>query len=142
MAANSGNYKLMFIEAACLFDSDDRTESIRSLKLLLIENGFGDFVQKLETQLKPYSKLVSSIKTIRGKVIAHKESGVDPSELYKKHGIKPDEIRDLLNLTSELLCELEGKLNNNSSSRSVGHTDRWEKSTFSVLETLKNGKNS
>jgi len=30
LAANSGNYKLMFIETACLFDSGDRTQCVRT----------------------------------------------------------------------------------------------------------------
>lgn len=135
-AANSGNYKLMFIEVACLFDSDDRTQSINNLKLLMKENGLSNISDKFENKLKPYTTLVSNIKTIRGKVIAHKEAGIDPSELYKKHGIVPDDIRDLLNLTAELLSELETVLTNNSSSCSVGPTDRWERATFNLLDSL------
>ena len=136
-AANSGNYKLMFIETACLFDSDDRTHNIRALKSLMSKNSLTDLVDKFNKGLKPYEKLVSNIKTIRSKVIAHKEAYVDPSELYKKHGIKPDEIKDLLNTTAELLRELESRLTNNSSSHSVGPTDRWERATFKLLDALK-----
>ena len=102
-AANSGNYKLMFIEAACLFDSDNRTQSIKNLKLLMRENGLRHISDKFENKLKPYATLVSNIKTIRGRIIAHKEAGIDPKDLYKKHGIAPNDIKDLLNLTAELL---------------------------------------
>jgi AbiU2 len=141
-AANSGNYKLMFIETACLFDSDDRTQSIRNLKSLMNKYGLSDIADKFENMLKPYAELVSNIKTIRSRVIAHKEADVDPSELYKKHGIKPDDIKDLLNLTADLLRELESKLTNNSSSHSVVTTDRWERATFNLLESLKTGRSS
>ncbi len=141
-AANSGNYKLMFIETACLFDSDNRTHSIRKLKSLMNESGLISISDKFENKLKPYARLVSNIKTIRSRVIAHKEADVDPSELYKKHGIRPDGIKDLLNLTAELLRELEAKLTNNSSSHSVGPTDRWEQATFNLLEALKTERGS
>ncbi|MBL3589955.1 MAG: hypothetical protein JMN24_09210 [gamma proteobacterium endosymbiont of Lamellibrachia anaximandri] len=141
-AANSGNYKLMFIETACLFDSDDRTHNIRALKALMTQNGWTDLVEKFSQKLSPFEKLVSNIKTIRSKVIAHKEASVDPSELYKKHGIKPDEIKELLNTTTELLRELESELTSNSSSHSVGPTDRWEQATFNLLDALKNERRS
>ena len=141
-AANSGNYKLMFIETACLFDSDDRTQSIKSLKLLMRENGLSHISDKFESDLKSYTSLVSNIKTIRGRIIAHKEADIDPKDLYKKHGIIPNDIRDLLNLTAELLSELEAVLTNNSSSSSVGPTDRWERATFNLLDSLRAKRSS
>ena len=141
-AANSGNYKLMFIETACLFDSDDKTHNIRVLKALMTKNALTGLVDKFNQKLKPFNKLVSNIKTIRSKVIAHKEACVDPGELYKKHGIKPDEIKDLLNTTAELLRDLESVLTSNSSGHSVGPTDRWERATFNLLDALKNERRS
>jgi len=141
-AANNGNYKLMFIETACLFDSDDRTHNIRSLMTLMTQNGLGNLVDKFDQELKPFSDLVSNIKTIRSKVIAHKEAYVDPGELYRKHGIKPDDIQALLNTTAELLRELETILTNNSSSHSVGPTDRWERATLGLLDALQNERRS
>jgi len=142
LAANSGNYKLMFIETASLFDSDNRTQSIRSLKTLMNTYGLNEISDKFEKNLKPYSELVSNIKTIRSRVIAHKEAGIDPSELYNKHGIKPDDIRDMLNIVADLLRELESMLTNNSNSHSVGATDRWEQATFKLLESLHSERHS
>jgi len=142
LASNSGNYKLMFIETACLFDSDEKTHNIRSLKALLSSNDLSELTKKFNSKLSPYTKLVSNIKTIRSRIIAHKEANVEPKELYKKHGIKPDDIKDLLNTVAELLGEVESKLNNNSSSSTCGVTDRWERATFNLLKALHNGKNS
>ena len=90
-AANIGNYKLMFIETACIFDSDSRTDNYRKLRKLLRENDLKELAALFNTRLKPYTKLISNIKTIRNRVIAHKESGVDPKDLYKKHGIRPNQ---------------------------------------------------
>jgi len=136
-AANSGNYKLMFIEIAALFDSDTNTNNIRTLKEQMYNNDLSELADKFGEQLGKYSSLVSNIKTIRGKVIAHKESNVDPSELYSKHGIKPDDIRVLLFTSGNLLRELESVLTNNSSCTSVAPTDRWERATFNLLDALK-----
>ena len=141
-AANSGNYKLMFIETSCLFGSDDRTHNIRSLKSVMIKNGLAELADRFDQELKPFATLVSNIKTIRSRIIAHKEAYVDPSELYKKHGIKPDEIKDLLNTTAELLRDLESILTNNSSGHSVGPTDRWERATFNLLDALRSERSS
>jgi len=136
-AANIGNYKLMFIETSCLFDSDDRTHNIRTLKSAMIQNGLAKLADRFDQELKPFTKLVSNIKTIRSKIIAHKEAYVDPNELYKKHGIKPNEIRDLLNTTAGLLVDLESKLTGDYSGHSVGPTDRWEQATFNLLDALR-----
>ena len=106
-AVTSSNYKLMFIETACLFDSDDRTHNIRALKSEMIKNGLNKLADQFDQELKPFTKLVSNIKTIRSRIIAHKEASVDPSKLYKKHGIRPNEIRALLNTTAELLSPLQ-----------------------------------
>lgn len=141
-AANSGNYKLIFIETSCLFDSDERTHNIRTLKTAMIENDLTELAERFDQKLKPFSRLVSNMKTIRSKIIAHKEAYVDPSELYKKHGIKPDEIKDLLNTTAELLSDLESRLRGNSSTCSVGPTDRWERATFNLLDALRTGRRS
>ena len=47
-AINSGNYKSMFIETACLFDSDPKTHNIRRLKALLKENDLNELAEKFE----------------------------------------------------------------------------------------------
>src|SRR5690606_15741498 len=140
--SNIGNYKMMFIEAACLFDSGPKTDSIRKLKVLLRANGFPELVESLENALEPYAKLVSNLKTIRSRIIAHKESAVEPKDLDKKHGIKPNQMRDLLSDTVQVLQRVERKLNNDESFSSVGPTDRWERATFGLLEVLQRGRRS
>jgi hypothetical protein len=42
-AANSGNFKLMFVEIGNLFDSDSRSSSVANLKKCLIEHDFQNF---------------------------------------------------------------------------------------------------
>ena len=141
-AANIAHYKLMFIETGCIFDTDDRTDRFRKLSELMDSNGFQDLSKKFGDSLKPYQNLVSNILTIRSKLIAHKETGVEPPDLYQKHGIKPDDIKDLLHTLAELMRELESRLNNGASWSTVGTTDRWENATFGLLEVLQKGRHS
>lgn len=140
--SNIGNYKMMFIEAACLFDSDPKTDSLRKLKALLKQSGFPELVTDCESALKPYARIVSNLKTVRSRIIAHKESAVDPKDLYRKHGIKPNHIRDLLNATVKVLQRVEHKLNSDESFSSIGPTDRWERATFGLLEVLQSARRS
>jgi hypothetical protein len=141
-AANVAHYKLMFIEAGCIFDTDDRTDRFRRLRELMNENGLIELSEKFGDSLKPYQTLVSNILTVRSKLIAHKESGVEPPELYQKHGIKPDDIKELLLYLAGLMSELESELNGGASWSTVGPTERWENATYGLLEVLRKGRNS
>ncbi len=141
-AANIGHYKLMFIEIACLFDSESRSHGIRKLKSLMRVSGLSDLANKFDSQLQPYSDLVSNIKTVRSKLIAHKDVGIDEKDLYKKHGIKPDEIKKLVDTIASLMRELETALTGDASYHTVGPTDRWENATYNLLAVLKAGRRS
>lgn len=141
-AANIAHYKLMFIETGCIFDSDDRTDRFRRLRELMSSNGLNALSDKFGQELSQYQSLVSNMLTIRSKLIAHKESGIEPSQLYQQHGIKPDEINTLLTTIAGLMRELESTLNNGAGWSSIGPTDRWEKATYGLLEVLRNGRNS
>lgn len=140
-ASSSGNYKLMFIETASLFDPDKRAASIRNLKQLLLQEDLISSTKKFDESLGCYSALVSNIRTVRSKIIAHKDINTDPASLYQKHGIRPDDIRELLRKCGELLQEIEKIINSNSSGSYVCTTNRFERATFAMLETLKNGRN-
>jgi hypothetical protein len=67
------------------------------------DHGLRNLATNFEDDLRPYASLVSNIITIRSKVVAHKEASADPAELYKKHGIKPDDIKALLDFAAQLL---------------------------------------
>ncbi|WP_416395649.1 hypothetical protein [Allohahella sp. A8] len=141
LAANIGHFKLMFVEIACLFDSGGGSHSVRNLKCLIRANGYGGLAKNFEKQLKPFGSLVSNIKTVRSKVIAHKDIGVNEKDLYQKHGIKPDEIKVMLDTVASLMRELETVITGDASCHSVGSSDKWEISTYKLLETLRIARN-
>jgi len=124
------------------FDPDDRADRFRRLRSLMKTNGLHQLSEKFEIALKPYENLVSNMLTIRSMLVAHKQSGVDSAELYEKHGVRPDQIGDILNTLANLMRELERHLNNDESWGTVGPTNRWEKATFGLLAVLRKGRNS
>ena len=130
------HYKMMFIEIACSFDSGKTTYGMRQLKSKMREAGLDNLADKFDVELDPFTPLVSHIKTVRSRVIAHKDVGINDKELYKKHGIKPNDIGRLLETTSLLLRELEEEIEGGQGSSSVGPTDRWERATFGTLDLL------
>jgi hypothetical protein len=138
-AINSGNYKLMYIELGCLFDSDSRSASIRNLKIELENSGLNNLVEKINITLSKYSELVSKIITIRSKLIAHKEIGVTSTELHAKHGIIPDKIGELIKDCCFLINEIHDEITGENS-LIAGVTDRFDRATFGLLEVLKNGR--
>lgn len=139
-ASNSGHYKLMFIEIACLFDSNEGTDSIRNLKTMLESSGHESVATKISNELGKFSDLVSNMKTIRSRLIAHKESYVSPGDLYDKHKIKPDEIGQLIYETAKMINWTNKQINGEQSILIANETDRYEKATFNLLKVIKNGR--
>lgn len=141
-AANVAHYKLMFIEIACLFDSGSDSYSVRNLKEQLRENNLVELANEFDRRLQPFSALVSNIKTVRSKMIAHKDIGVNETKLFSKHGIVPDQIKELLDEVAILMSKVESQIDGESSCSSVGPTDRWERATFNLLKVLRAGRRS
>lgn len=139
-AVNIANYKMMFVEIGCIFDTDDKSHRFRDLKELLEQEGCSELVELAKERIGPYSDLVSNLLTIRSKIVAHKEKAVSPQELYKKHGIKPDDIGSLLNDLAGFMHEVEQVLNGGASWSSIAPTDRWERATWNMLSVLRKGR--
>ena len=141
-AINIANYKMMFVEIGCIFDTNDKSHRFRDFKNLLKQQGHNDLVKIADEKIGPYSELVSNLLTIRSKLIAHKEKAISPQELHKKHGIKPDDIGSLLSDLAGFMCEVEQVINGGASWSSIGPTDRWEQATWNMLKVLSKGRSS
>lgn len=138
-ASNAGHYKLMFLELGCLFDPDTRAASIRNLKQALIGAGFIEQANTIDSALRGYGKLVSSILTIRSKLIAHKEIGASSIDVHSKNGVIPDEVGKLINICCLGLNNLNDDLFEGKQ-KWADNTDRYERATFGLLEVLRNGR--
>lgn len=139
-ASNAGHYKLMFIELGCLFDTDSRSASFRNLKTSLKENGCNSVIKKINASLSQYTKLVSSILTIRSKLIAHKEIGAESEDIHKKNGVIPNKIKELLDTSCSLINEIDSELFGNDRCILASELKRFEQATFSLLEVLRKGR--
>jgi hypothetical protein len=142
-AINAGTYKLMFIEFGCLFDTDDRSTSIRSLKEKLNEINRKDLSSYIEKELTGYEKLVSNLITIRSKLMAHKEIGAFSEDVHKENGVVPNEIGKLINTCASLINHIDEEVyGSNGYLLCSASTLRYERATFSMLKVLKKGRNS
>lgn len=140
-AVNSGNYKLIFIELGCLFDTDDRSASIRNLKVELNKIGRNDLVQHIEQRLGAFEKLVSNVLTIRSKLMAHKEIGASSEEVHKKYGVVPNDIKSLIEECCSLINEVHDEVMGKSHTLLCATTtQRFEKATFNLLDVLRKGR--
>ena len=136
-AANSGNYKLMYIELGCLFDTDPKSTSIRNLKALLTEQGHNHYVNKIDAELREFASLVPKMLTIRSKLIAHKEFGASSEKIHQKYGVIPNEIGRLLDNVCGLLNDINAALFDSGGSLIAVASKRYERATFALLKTLR-----
>ena len=140
-AVNSGSYKLIFIELGCLFDTDDRSASIRNLKVKLAKLGRSDLVQRIDQRLEGYGGLVSNILTIRSKLMAHKEVGASSEAVHKKYGVVPNDIKALIEECCGTINEVrEQATGSNQPAHCATTTGRFEDATFGLLNVLRNGR--
>jgi hypothetical protein len=139
-AINSGNYKLIFLELGCIFDSDTRTASFRNLKTALAAEGHNDIVNDINCALAPFSALVASAITIRAKLIAHKEIGAFSTEVHQSNSVIPNEIGNLINVSCNLINDINIRLFGTRSCLLATTTDRFERATFQMLEVLRRGR--
>ncbi|NPU93973.1 MAG: hypothetical protein HPY82_18845 [Gammaproteobacteria bacterium] len=139
-AINSGNYKLMYIELGCLFDTDSRAASFRNLKIELKNKGQENLVADIDKQLKPFNMLVSNILTIRAKLMAHKELGVDSEEVHRKNGVVPNDIGKLIDVCSDLINKTACEITGNNISLIAAVSNRFEEATFDLLKVLRRGR--
>ena len=135
----SGQYRLMFIEIACLFDSDNRAYSFWRLKELLDKEARNDIIDLIDYKLSPYRKLIKNITGIRNKSIAHHDRTWDEKRLYKEYAITPNDVRSLLNTCNELMKSIYSKLIYSGGSYPVARLGRFEDATYALLATIRNG---
>lgn len=139
-ASNSGNYKLMFLELGCLFDSDTRAASFRNLKTSLTAEGHNDIVNCINSALTPFSELVANAITIRSRLIAHKEVGASSTEVHQSNSVIPDEVGNLLHVSCNLINDIDARLFGSTGCLLAATTDRFERATFELLEVLRRGR--
>ncbi|MGO4811890.1 hypothetical protein AB4156_20215 [Cupriavidus sp. 2MCAB6] len=135
-ASNAGHYKLFFISLSKIFDRDDRVAGISQLKKALRAEGRTQCALRIARALKPLEPKIKSVLAIRNKTIAHNEYAIPRKKVYDVNGITPNELREIINVVCEVI---------NGTARELGITntifdsDRGERATLAMLETLQKG---
>jgi hypothetical protein len=135
-ASNSAHYKLYFIAISKIYDRDPRVAGISELRKALKAEGRDDLARYIQQQLKPLTGLLKKVLAIRNKVIAHNEFSLPRTKVYQIHGVTPNQIRDLIDQTCEVINHVAREI---GFSNTIFDSDRHQRATISMLERLKRG---
>lgn len=137
----SGLYKLMFVEAGCIFDTDGRTASIRNLKLHLSDINRSDLVSEIDRVLAPHCEVAKKMVAIRTRLIAHKDTKAESISLHEKYGLTPNEIKHVYSDLGVLMNTLHSNLFGKTSFVFCPTgTERFENSLLEILDSLSKNK--
>ena len=136
-ASNSGHYKLFFLALSKIFDRDPRVSGISHLKEALRQDGHTQLATELDAKLGPLESHVIRVMNIRNKTIVHNDRTLSREKVYDINGITPDEIRQLIHSTCELINAVAQGL---GLPNVISEGDRHERATIAMLETLRKGK--
>ena len=135
--SNSGNYKLIFISLAKIFDRDSRTAGIVKLKNVLIDEGHQNLADEITNRLGKKEELIKKILRIRNQSISHNQSELPREKVYKINDITPDQIREVIDETCSVMNDIASAF---GMSTVISDADRLEQATLNMLRQLKNGK--
>ena len=137
----NAQFKVMFIDIACLFDCDSRTPSFHTLKKLLRNGGYDDTAQRIECAVSSHKHLIDSIREgYRNKRIAHHDTTCTEEQLLEKSGVTPNEIKSLLKTFNKLLKGAYGDVSLSNGFYPIASLDRFERATFQLLRDLESAR--
>lgn len=83
--------------------------------------------------LPPYEPQVKAVLGIRSQSLAHDEQGMPRHEVYKIHGMTPNQLRSLIDAVADVMNNIAASV---GIANGVFDGDRLEKATLSMLATL------
>ena len=139
-ATIEGHCKLMFIELACLFEDEQRAVSFPCLRNMLIEHNKHGLAETIESELKPYQKLIRNIRTIRNKSAAHHDINWTREGLYDQYEIIPNVVGDLLSCSRSLAKTIYFDLTCSDGMYPLARIGLFQESTYSLLHAIRIGR--
>lgn len=109
-AAISAHYKIVFLEIGCLFDSDHRSASVRSLKRHLKSAQLKHLIELVDDKLTDKAKVVEGVLLIRSRLIAHRDITAESTEIHTSAEISPDMLESLIEDVSFLINHVSDQL--------------------------------
>ena len=135
-ASSSGHYKLIFVALGKIYDSDTRSAGIMELKSALRAEERDDVAAKLESDLALMTPHVQRVLGIRNHTLLHNEHAIERAKVYELNGIKPDEIWELIDTTSEAINTVADALRHPFR---ISASRPYETATLAMLERLQRG---
>ena len=134
-ACRAGFLTLVFVSLGRLLDHDQRSLGLKHLHEVLVEHGYGKEGGLVDSLLSSNGDLIERIRGIRNKAAAHTDREMTREDVYKKFGVTPNEIRDLVGAVVDVVNDVEESLYSSGSLISSG--ERQERATMSLLRCLK-----
>ncbi|MEE1675816.1 hypothetical protein SNR37_001143 [Agarivorans aestuarii] len=100
------NQVAMFMALSRAFDTCGKSSRFRELKRLLEAEGYESLARLIDEQLAPYQSLISRILTIRSQLIAHTETNKTDEDVFIANGVKPDELKSLIDTAKGALIQV------------------------------------
>ena len=135
-ASNSGHFVLYLLSLGKLFDNNDRVASVKVLRESLRAEGKTSQANRIASELKPLAPLVIRVMRIRNRLIAHNDLATNADDLFRKHGVSPNDLRELIDITSSLVNDAAREL---GLAERIFDSKRYEAATLSMLEALSLG---
>lgn len=128
------NQMAMFMALSRAFDSSTNTSSFRQLKLLLNNADLKELSEYIADNLCIHQAVVKKILDIRCQLLAHTQTNQQDKEVLKRNGIKPSEIKALIEAAQNILVKISYDLNVYNLCYKKGFHNE---STLNVLAKLK-----
>lgn len=135
-ASNAGHYKLFILALSKIFDRDSRVAGLRELRRALKEEGRNDLALYIGKQINPLRSRITAIMGIRSQSLVHNERTLPTTKVYQINGITPNQIRALIDKTCDTVNYVARELD---ISNTIFDSDRGERATIRMLETLERG---
>ena len=136
----NAQFKVMFIEIACLFDSRKQASSFYKLQKSLKDDGRAELVDRIADELSLHQNLIKRIKGNRNKRIAHYDMTWTEERVYKEYGVRPNEVGLLLKAFNELLRDIYKTVVSPDTAYPIARPGRFEDATFRLLRVIRSGQ--
>ena len=114
---------------------DIQAEQVRGLALCA--EGKAAAAIRITEELKPFETHVKRVMSIRNRSVVHNEHAISRSKVYQVNGITPNQLRDLIDAACS---SINGAARDLGIVNTIFESDRVERATLNMLETLQRGR--
>lgn len=134
IATQRAHFDSMIVHLAHLFDKQPAATSIE--KYLSVARSILPVMDlsSLGKQLALMHPVIKAVLTIRNNVVAHKNADLTDRQVFKKAGVTPNQVRDLINSAVAVVEYLRRAKEWTSG---VFESDRYAQATLRLIEALK-----